>query len=133
MTNVSDKMQRKSQHTFYVQPPFSRSRAVYEIMWRNMVKPDRPHDNIIRRMRFACWIPKATDTRSECLIFIAFPTMVARTCPNITLYVHCLVLCHYAWYQSNFCPEEGCSMFLEYVSKCLRACIVLRPRRRICA
>jgi hypothetical protein len=30
-------------------------------------------DNIIRRMRKACWIPKATNTHSECVILIAFP------------------------------------------------------------
>jgi hypothetical protein len=30
-------------------------------------------DNIIRRMRFACWITKATDTYSEYVILIAFP------------------------------------------------------------
>jgi hypothetical protein len=30
-------------------------------------------DNIIRRMRFACWITKATDTHSEHIIGIAFP------------------------------------------------------------
>jgi hypothetical protein len=30
-------------------------------------------DNIIRRMRFACWISKATDTHSENVIRIAFP------------------------------------------------------------
>jgi len=30
-------------------------------------------DNIIRRMPFACWIPEATDTHSEYVIFIAFP------------------------------------------------------------
>ena len=30
-------------------------------------------DSIIWRMRFACWINKATDTRSEYVIFIAFP------------------------------------------------------------
>ena len=29
-------------------------------------------DNIIRCMRFACWITKATDTRSEYVILIAF-------------------------------------------------------------
>ena len=28
--------------------------------------------NIIRRMRIACWIPKATDTHSEYAILIAF-------------------------------------------------------------
>jgi hypothetical protein len=30
-------------------------------------------DNIIRRMRFACCITKATDTDSEYVILIAFP------------------------------------------------------------
>jgi hypothetical protein len=29
--------------------------------------------NIIRRMRFACWITKATDTHSEYVILNAFP------------------------------------------------------------
>jgi hypothetical protein len=29
-------------------------------------------DNIIRRMRIACWITKATDTHSECIRRIAF-------------------------------------------------------------
>jgi hypothetical protein len=28
---------------------------------------------IIRRMRFACWLPRATDTHSEYVILIAFP------------------------------------------------------------
>jgi hypothetical protein len=41
---------------------FSEDRTLYEIMWKNMVEPDRPHDIVIRRMRFACWITKATDT-----------------------------------------------------------------------
>jgi hypothetical protein len=30
-------------------------------------------DNIIRRMRFACWVTKATDTHSEYVTLIAFP------------------------------------------------------------
>jgi hypothetical protein len=41
---------------------FSESRAVYEIMLKNTVQPDMPHDNITWRMRFARWITKATDT-----------------------------------------------------------------------
>ena len=27
----------------------------------------------IRRMRFACWIPEATNTHAECITLIAFP------------------------------------------------------------
>jgi len=30
-------------------------------------------DNILQRMRFACWINKAIDELSEYVIFIAFP------------------------------------------------------------
>jgi hypothetical protein len=58
---------------------FSQNRAVYEIMWKNMVQPDRPHDNIIRRMRFVCWIikaisyanaPQSYDTRKLPVLFL---------------------------------------------------------------
>jgi hypothetical protein len=46
--------------------------AVYEIMWRYIVVPDRPH-RTIWRMRITCWIPEATNTHSEYVILIAFP------------------------------------------------------------
>ena len=50
------------------------------------------NDSIIRRMRYACWLPKATDTHSEYVITYCFPTakMVAREHLNIALYVRCL-------------------------------------------
>ena len=75
MRNISDRICRENQNThFYVQSFFSENRAVYEIMWRNMVETDRATDvSIIRRMRFACWITKAADTHSEYVIVIAFP------------------------------------------------------------
>jgi len=34
---------------------------VYEIIWKNSVQPDRPQ-MAIWRMRYLCWIPKATNT-----------------------------------------------------------------------
>jgi len=37
---------------------FSKNRAVYEIMWKNMVQPDRSQMKV-RRMRISCWLPKA--------------------------------------------------------------------------
>ena len=43
---------------------FSADFDVYEIMWKNMVKTDGPY-RAIRRMRFACWITKATGTHRE--------------------------------------------------------------------
>jgi hypothetical protein len=38
--NFREKLSRKSKHTFYVQLFFPESRAVYEIMWKNIVEPD---------------------------------------------------------------------------------------------
>jgi hypothetical protein len=48
-------------------------------------------DNIMRRMRFACWITKATDANSEYALLIAFPItkMVTLMRLKITFYVRC--------------------------------------------
>ena len=44
----------------------------------------------------ACWIPKATDTHTDCVILIAFSTTtVAWTHLNVTLYGQCLSC--YSW------------------------------------
>ena len=51
---------------------FPGNHAVYEIMWKNSLEPDRPRMTVIR-MRIACWIPKATNTYPEYVILIAFP------------------------------------------------------------
>ena len=40
---------------------------IYEIMWKNMVEPDKPQITIWR-MCFACWVSKATGTLSEYVI-----------------------------------------------------------------
>jgi hypothetical protein len=52
-------------------------------------------DNIIRRMRLACWITKATDTPSEYVILIAFPRQEWLR-ENVSMlrhtYIACLVL-----------------------------------------
>jgi hypothetical protein len=49
-------------------------------------------DNIIRRMRFACWIIKATDTHSEYVILIAFPLQqwLRERASMLRVYVECL-------------------------------------------
>jgi hypothetical protein len=47
------------------------NRAVCEIMWKNIVEPDRP-PMTIWRMRIPCWIPKTTNTHSEYVIIIDF-------------------------------------------------------------
>jgi hypothetical protein len=43
----------------------SENPAVYDIMWKNMVEPERSQMTV-RRMCFACWITKAaTDTHKH--------------------------------------------------------------------
>jgi hypothetical protein len=54
-------------------------------------------DNIIRRMRFACWITKATGTHSGYVILIAFPRqqwLHERASVLHYTYIACLVLDH---------------------------------------
>jgi hypothetical protein len=53
-------------------PHLPKNRVVYDKIWKNVVKSDRPHDNITRRTHFACLITKAADTHSEYVILIAF-------------------------------------------------------------
>jgi hypothetical protein len=57
---------------FFFSSFFFENRAVYEITWKNTVRSDMPQI-AIRRMRIACWIPKATNTHTEYVIFIVFP------------------------------------------------------------
>jgi hypothetical protein len=74
MGNISDTIRREAQKTHFVLSNFFfKRRAVYEIMPKNFVEPDRPHVSIIRFMRFPCWVTKAGDVHLEYLILIAFP------------------------------------------------------------
>jgi hypothetical protein len=60
-TNVVDK--NKTDFVFIKFSP--ENRAVYEIMWKKYgTARQATDDNIVRRMRFACWITKATDTQN---------------------------------------------------------------------
>jgi len=64
---------------------------ICDVTSKNLVGPDR-QQMTIWPTRIACWIPKATDTHSECVILIPLPTatMVARTRFNVKSYVYCL-------------------------------------------
>ena len=68
MRNVSvKKKNEKAKHKPYVQY----FRVFFnEVMWRN-VSPRRAQMSI-RRMRVACWIPKASNINSQYVMLIAF-------------------------------------------------------------
>jgi hypothetical protein len=57
------------------------------------------YDNIIRRMRFACWITKATEKLSEYVILIAFSWqkwLRERASVSRYRYIACLVVCAFS-------------------------------------
>jgi hypothetical protein len=95
------KLYRKSKHThFKCNNCFFENRAVYDIMWKNILEPDRPQVTIWC-MRIAFWVTKATNTLSGISNTYCFSTaaMVARTRLNVTLYVPCLlVLLFFVWW-----------------------------------
>jgi hypothetical protein len=86
MRNVSDKSCRENQNTHFM---FNNVFPKILPLWDNVEKygtaRQATDDNIIGRMRFACWITKATDTHSEYGNTSCFSTakMVTRTHLNI--------------------------------------------------
>jgi len=86
MSNITDRISTGNQNThFMFNNFFSRKLCC---LWDNVGRYYRAgqatDDNIIRRMRTACWIIKATNTYSEYVILIVFnepPCYVIRTLP----------------------------------------------------
>jgi hypothetical protein len=94
MRNISNKSCGENQNPhFMFNNFFSEDRTVYEIMWKNVVQPDRPQMTIWR-MRISCWTPKATNTHSQYVILIAFPRqkwLCERASMLRYTYIACLV------------------------------------------
>ena len=86
--NVSDKRCRGNQNSHFVFSNFFsfENRAIYEIMWKNIVERSRPQVTMWH-MHIACCLPKATDTKSCCVILIAFPL-------QLWLHICALMLCY---------------------------------------
>ena len=73
MTNIPDKPCRDTRNTHFVFSNFFfRKLCLFEITWKYILEPDRPHV-IMQSMRIACWILKVTDIHSQYAILIAFP------------------------------------------------------------
>jgi hypothetical protein len=51
---------------------FFENRPVYEILWKNMVDPDRSQTTIWGKRILRC-VPKATNKHSEYVVLIALP------------------------------------------------------------
>jgi len=74
MRNISDKVVEKTKSRMLLSVRFSRKSCR---LWDNAKTYDTDgqatDDNIIWRMRFACWITGATHTNSKYMTVIAFP------------------------------------------------------------
>jgi len=71
--------------------PIFYNRGVHEIMWKNIVERNRSQVTI-SRMRITCWIPKATNSHSVCVILVTFTLQrwfLERAC-LLPSSVHCL-------------------------------------------
>ena len=81
-------------HTYLCSEAFSENLAVYQIMWESKTAPYRSQITIWF-MRIACWITKATDTKSEYILIIVFPLQqLFRERASIlrNVYIACLFL-----------------------------------------
>jgi hypothetical protein len=93
MRNISDKSCGENQNSHFMSNNFFfEPRAIYEIMWKNIVERGRPQAKI-RRMRIACWILRL-HTHSQRVMFIAVPVqqcLQERTSILRSPYIACLV------------------------------------------
>ena len=67
------KMRIADRNTFLIQYFCTDNRAICEVKVEKYGRESDRSQMTIRRMRFACWITKTTDTQSEYVIFTAFP------------------------------------------------------------
>jgi hypothetical protein len=93
MRNVSEKSCRGNHNTHFTFKYFFWKSY---LLWVNVEQygtaRQATDDNTIRRMRFACWMIKATDTHPKYAILIAFPQQqwICERTTMLHLYLYCL-------------------------------------------
>ena len=98
LRNISDRFCIDNQTTHFISSNFSGNPAVCEVMWKNIVEPERPQMTL-RRVRISRCIPKATNALSEYVLYLLllhcnFGYMNARQCYIVgTLPVLCILRC----------------------------------------
>ena len=88
-TEIVEKIKTRISYPFF----FKENRAVYEIIWKYFVEPDRPQMTVWL-MHFVCWVTKATDTLRICNTY-CFPRqqwLHERDSLLGYTYIACLVL-----------------------------------------
>ena len=104
MKNISDKSHRDSRntHCMFNNFFFFLNRAVYEVMWKNIVERCWPQ-KIIWHKCIACWIPNVTNTHT---LVVQYSSLFYRNNGSTnepqwysTLHVHCLSCIYYSFAQ----------------------------------
>ena len=104
MRNISGKICRENQDThFMFNNCFPRkSCRCWDSVGKCWKVGQATCDNIIRRMRFACWTSKATNTHSEYAILISFPRQQwLHERVSLLLYTHIAFLVSLRFYSLN--------------------------------
>jgi hypothetical protein len=91
MSNVSDKScRKKSKDVLRSTTLFVKSCRLWDNVGKSGRAGQATDSNIIRRMSFACWITKATNTFRICNTYcFSLTTVVTGTHLAVTLYAHC--------------------------------------------
>ena len=112
LKNISDIWEKIKTHILCSIISFTKHCVVYDEMSQNMAEAGRPQMRIWR-MRFACWISKATNTHSERIILTVCPwhTAATRRGLNVTLHLHCL-----SWLKNMKWACIDCT--ITFCSKC---------------
>jgi hypothetical protein len=135
--NVSDKSWGENQNTYFTFNNFSgntcrlwdmekikthilrsltfpETRAVYEIMQKNLLEPDRPQMTMWR-MRIACSVIKATNTHNMQYLVLFHDNHVDTTAPQCYVYTYSACM-----NSLNLRPKSGMFINLWLKGQCLR-------------
>jgi hypothetical protein len=102
--NVSDKSCRENQSTHF-SPVFffQKSSRLWDNVEKYRTAGQATDDNMVRRMRFAWWVTKVTNTHSQYVILIAFPRQQwLRERVSLLLYVHLTSSAVLCWHNHTY-------------------------------
>jgi hypothetical protein len=95
--NVANKSSRENQNTHFIfSNVFPKVVPFMRYVEKYGTAVQATDDNIIQRMRTACWITKATSTHSEYVILIAFPRQqsLRERASILHFYAHCFEIAY---------------------------------------
>ena len=106
MRNVSEKFVDKSKTHFMFNNFFLKPCALWDNVETRGTARKATDDIVIWRMRFACWINKATGTHTTYVTMTAFPRQqqIGEHASVLHLYVHCLSC---LWWKQQTLPYTG--------------------------